>query len=413
MNPARPTTSSVPPGCDADLEQIAAFVDGSLTGADRDTLVAHLASCAQCTELVAETAALAGDEAFVAELETTLAQPRGGEIADEPLVQAATASEATADAALNDLPTGRGTPQELADVVTSSPSGDPAAGALDEAHESGALDTPLQPSDGSTSSLDAARAKRREAAEAIRSDAAGAGRWFAIAAGVLALVALGWWLTRSERGVSTGTLIAELETGSALRERLPTNWIDGRWDVMRGGTTVISAPADAAFQLGARSVDLMVALRAEDRDVASAVVARISSVLDAIDLPSALAVPAFQLEQELRVPRQDLAKARDAAESFDAALDSVEPASYVAVGKWAAAAQVAAMTENAAFFDSPAWSQGLDLIGATTASGSLREIAQRLRAAEPSAGDADVFAAVERDVRAVLRLLGDGDASLN
>lgn len=410
MIPARPNSSSeLPPGCDVDLERIASFVDGTLDDAEREQLVAHLATCAACSELVAETAALADDAELVASMEAALDRPRGGDVADEPLIQATAAPESSPNP-LDELAARERTPEHLTEMVTS---GEAESGA-EAVAESGALDAPLQPSQGRAASLDAARAERRKAAETIHSEAAGAGRWFAIAAGVLALVALGWWLsTRAGSGLDTHTLVADLGSGPALREGLPPGWIDGRWDVMRGPTAVISAPADAAFQLGARSVDLAVALRAEDGATARDVVLRIQSVLDAIDLPNALTIPAFQLAQELRVPKQDLSKARNAAESFDDALTSVRPSNAVTAGRWAAAAQVAAMTENAAFFASSGWTQGLDLIGAASASGNLREIAGRLRAVDASALTAADFEAIERDARAVLRLLGDGEASLD
>jgi hypothetical protein len=59
-------TPSIPsqprPGC-PDLERLAAFVDGRLAGGERSALVAHLADCDACREIVAETARLASEPA--------------------------------------------------------------------------------------------------------------------------------------------------------------------------------------------------------------------------------------------------------------------------------------------------------------------------------------------------------------
>ena len=41
-----------------ELETLAAFVDGRLSGAERASVVEHLASCDDCLEVVAETAAV-------------------------------------------------------------------------------------------------------------------------------------------------------------------------------------------------------------------------------------------------------------------------------------------------------------------------------------------------------------------
>jgi anti-sigma factor RsiW len=48
-------------GC-PELEALAAFADGRLAGGERAAVVAHLADCDACRELVAETLALAADE---------------------------------------------------------------------------------------------------------------------------------------------------------------------------------------------------------------------------------------------------------------------------------------------------------------------------------------------------------------
>ncbi len=75
MNPTIPHQPRT--GC-PELERLAAFVDGKLSGAERTELIAHLADCDACREIVAESAALR------AELESGGAAARPAEVVSFP-----------------------------------------------------------------------------------------------------------------------------------------------------------------------------------------------------------------------------------------------------------------------------------------------------------------------------------------
>ncbi len=232
--------------------------------------------------------------------------------------------------------------------------------------------------------------------------------WLAAAA-ILAAVGLGsWWtLANLDDGVDTSEeLVAFLPESSLLREQLPDGWIDGRWSPTRGNA-VVHAPPKAAFQLGVRSVDLAVALRAGDLRTAGFVTSSLRLLTDSLPDADSLLLTSLLLEQSLLAaePSPDAASAW--ARRFDQELELIEPARYVDAGRWAITSHLAATTASGRYFNSNAWERGLQLLENSASDSKLYEIAAQLRGINSTDYDA-----MQPLIEEVMRLLGNGRASL-
>ncbi|MEM9404693.1 MAG: hypothetical protein AAGA81_01530 [Acidobacteriota bacterium] len=228
----------------------------------------------------------------------------------------------------------------------------------------------------------------------------------AAAAAVLVALALMLVLRGSQVALDTGEMLAFVPEGERLEQTLPERWFDYSWSTMRGEAAP-QAPPRVAFQLGVRTVDLAVALRAEATEQTRFILSRANALVDRVETGELLLLALLQCRMALEdgIPNLDLAK--ESARQFDEELGSLEPQNAVLAGKWAGAANVALAAEAEQFFASHHWSKGLDLLAAPESDPRLQELAAALR--ETASDD---FPALRSSLDRVIALLGDGVAQL-
>lgn len=313
--PTTPRTAGTHP----ELETVAAFVDGRLSAEARRRMVEHLATCDDCQELVSETVLL-------------LREPDADDDRD-------------AD------------PEADGDEAGEAP---PRSGRL------------LVPPPG----------RFRRALPLIAALGAAA-----------CLVMLLWtpagdWILGRGEGVRAAKLVAALPTGrTALRERLAQGVDEHGWPQVLGGVPPATPAQEATFRLGVRLVELDAALRSGDTETARIVLARIDALLEGLEMPPGLAryyVGPDGIADGLSsgMPLPELLDRSDQADDLLTPDPRHGPgpidATYLALGKWAEAAQLAAAAGD------------VDWFGETA---PRRQLAQ-LRRAELPADLADPFATV-------------------
>lgn len=175
-------------------------------------------------------------------------------------------------------------------------------------------------------------------------------RWVALAA-VLAGVVAAPLLLRRTRSANREDPARFVNSLTASRSPLPAQWSATPWPGMRGGGQSLTATARAA-RLGARLVDLELAVRARDTTVAG-LAAEIASLLE--DVPAAGPVATMYREAGQRAaagatpPALEplLKRARLAVAGF-------ADADVFQIAAWAEAGRVAAARRDAEYFRAPA-----------------------------------------------------------
>jgi hypothetical protein len=166
------------------------------------------------------------------------------------------------------------------------------------------------------------------------------------AAAVLAALLLGPWLLSragSPAGYAPAALVASLDTDAragAYGQAMP-------WRVLRSADALL-APAERAFRLGVRHVQLEAAAAAGDDPAARDLALDMATLADG--LPAG--APFGALYRELAtLPAADPAAAELRRQAWDALLDAA-PAPEARLGAWAAAARHAVAAGD------PAWTRG-------------------------------------------------------
>ena len=173
----------------------------------------------------------------------------------------------------------------------------------------------------------------------------GGTRFIALAAGVAGVAALSWvWSQRSAGGDASGRWpVALLSDGSA---GLPTNWNDVDWPKTRARTEALTAETRAA-RIGARLVDLEMALRTRDQRAAG-FAEELALLLDGVPGGAGGALSYRELARRGTAPApEDWSETRASTE----VLAGQVPAR---LGAWAEAGRIAALRHDAAFFSSDA-----------------------------------------------------------
>jgi len=278
------------------LEEVAAFVDGRLGAEERRRMVEHLLHCDECQELITETVLLLREPA----------------IHDEA----------------------------------------PASGPADDEEETGeapkASGRLLVPSPG----------RFRRALPLIAALAA--------AASIAVLV----WTPAGERilgfggrDVSVAVVTSVLPTDDPDLQRTLASGFDGHgWPAVRGDEALRTPALEATFQLGVRIAELDTALRSGDGDTARILTYRIETLLEGLDLTSLIGYYAGpgSIRDGLSSGIPATIPIRLNAEADDLLAPGPERddpgfvnGTYFALGKWAAAAQLAAAVGELDWFGEP------------------------------------------------------------
>jgi hypothetical protein len=275
-----------PPGC-PDLEDLAAFLDGTLPAPQRDAIVAHLATCDDCLELFASGASFQEEERAAAAGETAPSQ-------------------------------------EVIDVDTATPS--PEAPAT----------VPRRPFE------------RRKERERHRSPLSGAPRFrraarAAAALAALLLAVLGFVLFRAmySSGLSTERLAAAVDGSSKVVEQVPFS------RSKRGGPgdEAEIPPERWAFKLGVRLLDIRLALdRGTSNRAAAEALRRIIPTLNSAAVPYPEIVERYtgllkKLDQGA-APRSLLPAAAAIEKDKELADDLEQDRDYVDLGRWTEACRL-------------------------------------------------------------------------
>jgi len=184
-------------------------------------------------------------------------------------------------------------------------------------------------------------------------------RTWAIAAGLLLLtVVAGWWWLRSTAGPESGEVVAALGEGPGLRAALGPGWTDLVWSASRGRGILIDDPP-AAARLGARVVDLTVALRAGDRDAAQAVVGEMLPIVERFEGAETLRLVYQELSDRIgsATPLNELLE--EAAFAEELAADASEPRSF-RIGFWLEAGRIAALVGDDSVYRKRGWRRTVD-----------------------------------------------------
>ncbi len=206
--------------------------------------------------------------------------------------------------------------------------------------------------------------EKKETGGRFETDSAGrrglsAAGWWRLAAAIT-LMAVGLFSFQSLRRpkFEVASLVDRLERRASVPE-LASNLFDGvGWTVMRGGRDYYQfldfRPANRAFRLGVRTVDLEVALRAGDRERTTVYLAELEGMSGRIDLAGELVSYQYGLiREELETASRDdlLAAAGNAAEDAEQVADAdLEDLRYFAFGKWVEAGRLAAAQGDERFF---------------------------------------------------------------
>lgn len=181
------------------------------------------------------------------------------------------------------------------------------------------------------------------------------------AAAGLAIVVVPRMMNRGAAAASASEYAMELGRDPHFASGLREGWEQRAWSVTRGGDSFrergggvahVASRLDStiAFRLGARSLDLQVALSRGDTTVASRITAEILDGLKAMSYsePVVETYTGFQSQLGTSTLAQSIARAADA----ERAMGRIVPAAPFAFGQWTAAAELAARVHDASFFQS-------------------------------------------------------------
>lgn len=296
-----------------DLEELAAFADGRLSGAARDAVVEHLADCEDCYEIYAETLRVQEDLG-----------PRAVPLEDDPPLTV-----------LTDAP-----------VVGHSPLTMPADAPV-------AVQPPLAMPAGAPVVVHPR--SYRPVRWAVPAAALAA-------AAALAVVVLPRWLGTGTSVIPVGD-VAALVADSSLGD--VGEWYEHDWPRKRGmgpelGTTDIDS-AKRAFRLGVRAVDLEAAIRLEDRDTAEVQTYAIERLLNGDDFLRFFSPQYQELQSQILngTDQQQILTSESRIRKL--LMQDADPAFsfYHSFGMWTETARLAALTGHAEYFTGRDFRRGL------------------------------------------------------
>ena len=232
-----------------------------------------------------------------------------------------------------------------------------------------------------------------------------------VAAG-LAIVIVPKMTSRGTTAVLANRYAMELSRDSHFANGLPNGWEERGWTVTRGdgqnregaGTNPVGGPGEArfAFRLGVRMVDLQVALQRGDTALAGRLTGEIVQTLHSVAFTDAIAAEYESLR--LQLASNPLAQSIARASEREGELQALLGSTSLNFGRWASAAELAARTHDASFFES---AHGTRYIRAASAAGilsredlaALDQIDERLRGGATGAGLDDVRTILQRVIQ--------------
>jgi len=194
------------------------------------------------------------------------------------------------------------------------------------------------------------------------------------AAAVLAVIIVPG-LANREGPVSGRDYAMELTRDPRFASGLRPGWEQRGWAVTRGapsrevsGTQRARSVLESrlAFRLGARTVDLQIALRRGDTALAGRLASEIQETLNGLEFSQM--VGARYADLRSRLSTETLARSIDRATSVERELRDLLDSPSFAFGQWVGAADLAAQAHDASFFES---SHGARFIQSTTPADSL------------------------------------------
>lgn len=229
----------------------------------------------------------------------------------------------------------------------------------------------------------------------------GGTRLLALAAGLVGIAALSWTLlphlaSRNGNGDWPVALLSDDASG------LPQSWTDVAWPRTRASTEVLTTESRAA-RIGARLVDLELALRKPDQRAAG-FAEEVASLMDGI--PGA-AASASWYRSVAQSAGQGSAPATAEWSSMRVTTESVAGQVPARLGAWAETARIAAMRHDASFFSSNAFRSELErALAAARTRPAAELLPSRLTSSSiEGAGGPDWDARVE-DLTLLVRVLG-------
>jgi hypothetical protein len=176
------------------------------------------------------------------------------------------------------------------------------------------------------------------------------------AAAVLAIVLVPTILRRTSQPITGRTYAVQLGSDSRFTARLPAGWDQRGWSVVRGQAERPRVATNKAledrteFRLGVRSVDVQVALARGDTARAGRIIDEIVELLRSVELSQGVMDRYTQLRKGLAV--DSLAQSIARSSEVERDLRELLRSSSLEFGQWIAAADLAAQTHDAAFFES-------------------------------------------------------------
>jgi hypothetical protein len=150
----------------------------------------------------------------------------------------------------------------------------------------------------------------------------------------------------------------ELERGPRFATGLPSGWEQRGWSVTRGapspdvgGRPNSAAESRLAFRLGVRSIDLQVALRRGDTALAGRLTDEVLETLKSVGFSEAAAASYAELRSKLAT--ELVGRSLERASGAERQLRDLLRSPSFSFGEWVGAADLAARSRDAAFFDSP------------------------------------------------------------
>ena len=197
-----------------------------------------------------------------------------------------------------------------------------------------------------------------------------------LAAAGLAIVTVPRLANRQPQGVLANQYALELSRDPRFAAGLREGWDQRGWAVTRGagavreavGTRQAGSPQEArlAFRLGVRTLDLQVALLRGDTALAGILTGEITAILNSVLYADPVAVAYNQLKSQLTTATR--AQLVERASNAERELRDLLNAPSFAYGQWVAAAELAAKTREASFFQS---GHGTQFIRSTSEPGAL------------------------------------------
>ena len=219
---------------------------------------------------------------------------------------------------------------------------------------------------------------------------------------VVAGVAGGAWFAARRTGAGAlgpAHYVAMLDQSAA---RLPAGWNGHPWSTTRGDQDVPVSPRARAVRLGARLVDLQVAVRTSDstRSIIAADVARLVA-----GLPASAAIS----ERYVTIGNRSDGWSPSLQKELDESANAVRMAAGehdVDLGSWLEAARLAAVRHDAAYFRQSADDRVLDGFTGSETTPESRAAVERVRSAVASPSPA--WASLTDDLMSLLRAAAAG-----